>query len=137
MYISNEDEFDECFYNILSLGVWTKTFEIGKRLKLTFTTIDADAKMQLLKEVREWGDAEKATSQMFDQFITRTNLSRYLSTIELNGTMINLRQGDIAKKLELLGGMAEQAITLYGNWLYVFQEIIRRSLTSQVAIKNS
>ena len=137
MYTSTQEEFDDCFYSIIALGVWTKTFEVGKRLKLTFTTISEMKKMELLKHVKGWTDSDKATTQMFDQYLTKTNLCHYLTAIEIDKSIVNLREGKDEDRMSLISDMAEQALALYGSWLYAFQEIIRRSLTSQVALKNS
>jgi hypothetical protein len=137
MYTSNQEEFDDVFFSIIALGVWTKTFEVGTRLKLTFTTISESKKMDLLSKVKTWSDGLKATSQMFDQYLTKVNLCNYLSTIEIDKSIVNLREAKDDERFDTVSQQAEQALSLYGSWLYVFQEIIRRSLTAQVALKNS
>ena len=116
---------------------WTKTFSIGPKLKLTFNTISDDEKLELLGSMKKWAEANDASSNMFDQYLNKVNLAYYLSFIEMNGDGINLREKKLEDRIKFLGTMAEGALQLYGTYLFVFLEIIRKTLVSQVNIKNS
>ena len=136
LYTTTQEELDECFYSIIGLMSFTKTFNVGSKLKLTYTTITDDQKMKLLKSMKEWAGSNDASSTMFDQMLNKLNLANYLSYIEMNGDGINLREKDLDKRLEYLGSMAEGALQLYGTYEFVFLEIIRMALLSQVSLKN-
>lgn len=135
LYTTNRQELDDCFYSILALMSWNKTFSIGK-VSLTFSTISNEDKMSLLRKAQEWGKEEKASEQMFDEYMNKLNLAYYLSYIEINGNGINLKEKDLKDRLALLSMNAEDALKFYGTYVYVFQEIIRLSLLSQISLKN-
>ena len=78
LYQTNQQELDDCFYAIISIMSWTKTFSVGKKLKLTFNTISEDQKMALLTSVREWSEKNNASNNMFDQYSANDNLFQYL-----------------------------------------------------------
>ena len=137
LYKTSPEELDECFYNIIALMAWTKTFSVGKKLKLTFSTISDSTKMELLSVMKKWAEVNDASSNMFDQQLNKTNLAYYLSYIEIDGNNINLKEKKMEERQEFLGTMTEAALQLYGTYLYAFLEIIRKSLLSQVNIKNS
>jgi hypothetical protein len=137
LYKTSQVELDDCFYSIIALMSWAKTFEVGTKLKLTFTTISDDQKMELLASMKKWAEVNDASSNMFDQQLNKTNLAYYLSYIDVDGSAINLREKSVAERIEFLGTMAEGALTLYGTYIFVFLEIIRKALLGQVSLKNS
>ena len=137
LYTSNQTELDDCFYSVIALMSWTKTFSVGNKLKLTFNTITDDQKMELLNTVKTWAKKEDASSTMFDQYLNKVNMAYYLSYIEIAGSGINLREKSIEDRRDYFGSMAEDALKLYGTYLYVFLEIIRMALLNQVNLKNS
>jgi hypothetical protein len=137
LYKTSQEELDDSFYSIIALMSWTKTFNVGSKLKLTFTTISDDQKMVLLSSMKKWASDNDASSTMFDQHLNKLNLANYLSYIEINNDPINLREKTVEDRMEFLGTQAEASLQLYGTYLYVFLEIIRKALVSQVSIKNS
>ena len=88
-------------------------------------------------ELKKWAEDNDASSNMFDQQLNKTNLAYYLSYVDIDGNGINLREKDLKARLEFLGTMTEGALQLYGTYLFVFLELIRKSLLSQVSVKNS
>ena len=137
LYTSSQNELDECFYSVIALMSWTKTFTVGKKLKLTFTTITDNQKMELLSVMKKWAEQEDASNNMFDQHLNKLNLAHYLSYIEIDSNGINLREKEVDKRMEYLGSMPEAALQLYGTYQFVFLEIIRKALLNQVNVKNS
>lgn len=137
LYTTNQAELDDCFYSVIALMSWSKTFEVGKKLKLSFSTISDDDKMKLLGSMKKWAEDNEASSNMFDQQMNKTNLAYYLSYIDINDSGINLREKDQKARMEFLGTQTEAALTLYGTYIYVFLELIRKALLSQVSVKNS
>ena len=137
LYTTSQAELDDCFYSIIALMSWSKTFNVGKKLKLSFSTISDDQKMELLGTMKKWAEDNDASSNMFDQQLNKTNLAYYLSYVDIDGNGINLREKDLKARLEFLGTMTEGALQLYGTYLFVFLELIRKSLLSQVSVKNS
>jgi hypothetical protein len=137
LYQSNQTELDDCFYSIIALMSWTKTFNIGAKLKLTFTTISDDSKMELLSAMKKWASDSDASSTMFDQHLNKLNMAYYLSYIDMDNNGINLREKSIEDRIKFLGSMTEAALQLYGTYLFVFLELIRKSLLNQVSLKNS
>lgn len=137
LYQSSQPELDDCFYSIIALMSWTKTFNIGAKLKLTFTTISDDSKMELLASMKKWASDSDASSTMFDQHLNKLNMAYYLTYIDMDGNGINLREKSIDERMKFLGTMTEAALQLYGTYLFVFLEIIRKSLINQVSLKNS
>lgn len=137
LYKTSPEELDECFYSIIALMSWSKTFNIGKKLKLTFNTITDNQKMELLSSVKVWADKNEASSNMFDQQLNKTNVAYYLSYIDMDGNPINLREKKVEDRMALLGTLPEASLTIYGTYLFVFLEIIRKALLNQVNLKNS
>lgn len=137
LYTTTQQELDDCFYNILSLMSWTKTFTIGNKVKLTFSTITDKTKHELLKSVQTWADENKASANMFDSYLNKVNLAHYLSYIEMNNSAINLREKSVNDRIEFLGENAEDALKFYGTYQFVFIEIVRKSLLNQINLKNS
>ena len=137
LYKTSQEELDECFYSIIALMSWTKTFEVGKKLKLTFTTISDDSKMELLASMKKWSDTSEASPNMFDQQLNKLNLAYYLAYIEIDANGINLKEKPIEDRLKFLGTMTEGALTLYGTYIFVFLEVIRKALLGQISLKNS
>lgn len=137
LYQTTQQELDECFYNIIALSSWTKTFNIGTKLKLTFTTINDDQKMELLATMKKWASDSDSSSTMFDQHLNKLNIAYYLSYIDMDNSGINLREKDVDARMKFLGTMAEGALQLYGTYLFAFLEIIRKALLNQVSLKNS
>jgi len=136
LYKTSQTELDECFYSVIALMSWAKTFEVGKKLKLTFTTISDDQKMELLGSMKKWAETNNASSNMFDQQLNKTNLAYYLSYIEIDSNPINLREKTIEDRMKFLGTLPEGALTLYGTYIFTFLEIIRKALISQISVKN-
>lgn len=137
LYTTSQEELDECFYSVIALSSWSKTFAVGSKLKLTFSTISDDQKMELLASMRVWADKNDASSNMFDQQLNKVNLAYYLSYIEINGSTINLREKKMDERIVYLGSMTEAALTLYGTYIFVFLEIIRLALIGELSLKNS
>jgi hypothetical protein len=137
LYQTSQEELDECFYSIIALMSWAKTFEIGSKLKLTFSTISDDQKMELLTAMKKWAEVNEASSNMFDQQLNKFNLAYYLTNIEVSGSSINLREKGVEERIQFLGSMTENALQLYGTYIYVFLEIVRKALLNQVNVKNS
>ena len=137
LYNTNAAELDECFYSVIALMSWSKTFNVGSKLKVTLTTISEDDKMTILSSVKKWAESEKASSQMFDEQMNKYNICYYVSYIEIDGNGINLREKDVEARMKFLGTMTETALSLYGTYVYAFLEILRKSMLSQVSLKNS
>ena len=137
LYTTSQTELDDCFYAIIALSSWTKTFTVGTKLKLTFNTISDDDKMKLLGTMKKWASENDASSNMFEQQLNKQNMAYYLSYIEIVGDAINLRDKDMEKRMQFLGTMTESALQLYGTYLFVFLEILRKALLNQVNVKNS
>ena len=137
LYVSSQEELDDCFYSIISLMSYTKTFNVGSKLKLTFSTISEAKKMDLLTKMREWTKTSDSSSQMFDQQLNKMNLAYYMSYIDMDSNGINLKEKDDKARLEYFDLMAEPAMNLYGTYQYVFMELVRKALINQVSLKNS
>ena len=136
LYTTDQKELDDCFYSVIALMSWTKTFEIGDKLKLTYTTITDDDKMKLLDHMKTWAKEKDASSTMFDQYFNKLNLAYYLSYIDIGGG-INVREKSVEDRKTFFGTMPEATLQLYGTYLFVFLEIIRKALINQVNVKNS
>ena len=137
LYQTEQKELDDCFYSIIALMSWTKTFQVGSKLKLTFSTISDDAKMELLNIVKKWASDNDASSNMFEQHLNKVNMAYYLSYIEMDGNNLNIREKTTEERIKFFGTMPEAALQLYGTYLFVFLEVIRKSLLNQVNVKNS
>lgn len=137
LYQTNQDELDDCFYSIISIMSWTKTFPVGNKLKLTFNTITEDAKMELLRSIKLWSEENSSSNTMFEQQLNRYNLANYLTYIEMGKETINLREKKLEDRINFFGTQAESALQLYGTYHYVFLEVIRLALLDQVSLKNS
>ena len=137
VYTSTQEEFDECFYAVLALLAWNKTFTPKPDLSLTFSTITDEEYLSLLKEVRKWAEDNNASGQMFETYMTKVNLAYYLTVIKVQGSVINLREQPVEKRIEYLGKMPEQALNFYGMHNFIFNEIVRRSLIDSMTLKNS
>ena len=137
LYESTQEEFDDCFYQVLALGSFVKTFTIGSKLELTFMTISQNERMQLYDELQKWGESTKLSKAMFEIETKKRELSHYLTSLSIDGNLINLREGKPEDRLSMLSGMADQAIDYYSLYLWVFLELVRRSLMAKNALKNS
>jgi len=136
VYTSSVEEFDDCFYSILALFSWSKTFVVNDKLSLTFSTITDTEREVMLKSLRDWSIANDASSQMFEQRMTKLNLVNYLSVIQLKDSIINLREKDVDKREEYLSMMVDQTLSFYGTYNFIFNEIVRRTLLESLSIKN-
>ena len=137
VYLSSEEEFNDCFYAVLALLSWSKTFAPKPDLSLTFSTITDEDRQTLLGNVRAWAEKNNASSQMFEAYMTKVNLAYYLTVIKIQGSLVNLREQPIEKRLEYLSTMPEQAINFYGMYNFIFNEIVRRALIEPLTLKNS
>jgi len=136
LYKTNQKELDECFFSIIALSKWTKTFIVDDSLKLTYSSISNKLKVELLSRVQSWSEVAKPAPNLFQEELTRYNLAYYLSFIEVGGETINLRDKDVEDRLKFLQMYDENALLLYGNYQFVFSEIIRRALLSKATLKN-
>jgi len=137
VYQSDEEEFGQCFYAVLALLAWNKTFNVKSDLSLTFTTITDEERQALLKNVREWADSNNASGQMFEAYMTKLNLAYYLTVIQVQGSVINLREKPVEDRIMYLSKMPEQALNFYGMYNFIFNEIVRRALIEPLTLKNS
>lgn len=136
LYETNQQELDDVFFNVVALGAWTKTFVVGPYLKLTYSTITNDQKMELLESIKAWSEKAEASPNMFDEKLNVFNLSYYLAHIELKDDLINLNERKPEDRRKFFGSLADPSLTLYGTYLFVFLEIIRLALLDKVALKN-
>jgi hypothetical protein len=116
---------------------WTKTFTVGQKLKLTYSTISEDQKMKLLASIKEWSEATNGSNTMFEGQLNRLNLAYYLTYIEMMKDTINIREKKLEDRMSFFGTQSEHALQLYGTYHYVFLEVIRLALLDQVSLKNS
>jgi len=136
VYKSSQQEFDDCFYAVLALFSWSKTFTVNDKLSLTFSTITDNEREEMLKELRDWSAKTDASGTMFEQHMTKMNLAYYLTVIELPSATINLREQPVEKRMEYLSKMVDQTLNFYGTYNFIFNEIVRRTLLDPLAVKN-
>lgn len=136
VYYITQEEKDEAFYGVIALMSWSKTFTIPeKKMSLTFTTISDEEKHALLARVKDWAKNDPTTNQ-FENYMTKIQLAYYLSAIEMNGNLINLRDQDIEKRIEYFGRMVEQSLIFYNMYYVIFMEIVRNCLMDPLVLKN-
>lgn len=136
VYQSNQAEFDDCFYSVLALFSWSKTFVVNDKLSLSFSTITDEEREKMLAELRDWSAKTDASGTMFEQHMTKLNLAYYLSVIQVGESTINLKEQPVEKRMEYLGKMVDQTLNFYGTYCFIFNEIVRRTLLDPLAIKN-
>ena len=107
LYESNQEEFDDCFFQTLALGLFAKTFTIGSNLELTFITISQSERMQMYSELQEWGKDVEISKAQYELETKKRELAHYLSSISINGSLVNLREGLMKDRLQILSSMAE------------------------------
>lgn len=137
IYETNQQELDDVFYNVLAFGAWTKTFELTPTIKLTFMTISDKDKSKLLTMIRDWVGKEEVSPQMLEQFMGRINLAFYLNVIEIDSSIINLKEKPVEDRITFLESMAEQTVSFYSMYAFAFNEVVRMALMSKVNLKNS
>lgn len=137
VYKSSLEEFDDCFYAVISLMSWSKTFTPKQDLSLTFSTITNEEHLELLKNVRTWSELNNVSGQMFESYMTKINLAYYLTVIKVQDSTINLREKPVEDRVMYLSKMPEVSLNFYGMYNFIFNEIVRKALVEPLALKNS
>lgn len=139
IYTCDVKEFEEVIDNILSLGVYTKTFKLfGGKIELTFETITDEQRGEGFEFIRAYMDknTEKLSQIQIDSYTPKVNLALQLIRITTKGVSTPIRTGSLDERMKLLTSTPEDLLRLYGKYLAIFANITSKAFNSEDALKN-
>ena len=138
LHTATQEEFDDIVFNVCAFGADSRTFTAHNgKLQLTFTTINENINETILKEIQEYVRKESPSQALLERKSKKVNLCHQLQSIQIDATMVNLREQKPEDRQKYFDAMAKQQIDYYGLYLWAFEELIRRALLDGEALGNS
>jgi hypothetical protein len=139
LYTTNIDELKDILIQILTLGTYTKTFEVFKDLYyLTYSTISEKERILGYDLVRQFTkDHEDTSRAIIDTYTKNTNIALQLVRIKIQNNTTQVSQGSIEERISFIEELNEDNVREISKWLMVFATLTSKAFNSEQALKNS
>lgn len=139
IYTTNAEELKDILVQILTLGVYTKTFEVFKDLySLTFQTISEKERIAGYDLVRIYTEKHENTSRaILDTYSKNVNIASQLVRIKVKDNATQVSQGSMEERVALIEELNEDQVRTISKYLMIFAILTSKAFQSDVALKNS
>lgn len=139
IYTTNPDELKDILIQILTLGVYTKTFEVFKDLySLTYQTISEKERISGYDLVRLYTEKNENTSRaILDTYSKNVNIALQLVRITIKGNSTQVSQASLEERIALIEELNEDQVRNVSKYLMIFANLTAKAFASEEVLKNS
>lgn len=139
VYTCNEEEFTDIISDILMLGKYTKTFSLyNGKIELTYETIVDKDRAKGYALIRKYTDDHKNnySNIELESYTSKVNIALQLVRVTNHNNTLNIAEGDLEERMQLLEEVPELQLSLYSKWLGVFANLTNKAFNFEDALKN-
>lgn len=139
IYTTNVEELKDILIQILTLGAYTKTFDVFKDLySLTFQTISERERISGYDLVRKFTEEHENTSRaILDTYSKNVNIALQLVRIKVKDNATQISQGEMEERIALIEELNEDQVRTISKYLMIFAVLTSKAFNSEEALKNS
>lgn len=139
IYTTNPEELKDILIQILTLGVYTKTFEVFKDLyALTYQTVSEKERISGYDLVRVYTEQHENTSRaILDTYSKNVNIALQLVRINIKGNATQVSQASLEERIALIEELNEDQVRNISKYLMIFANLTAKAFASEEALKNS
>jgi hypothetical protein len=139
LYTTTVEELKDILIQILTLGVYTKTFDVFKDLfSLTYQTVSEKERISGYELIRAYTEKNKETSRaILDTYSKNVNIALQLVRIKIKDNTTQVTQGTLEERIALVEELNEDQVRSISKYLMIFANLTSKAFASEEALKNS